>query len=184
MLNKRIEILKTPGKQQSTQSTAPSPSTSKKHFQQQQDIKSVGTTTTVPPPPSSSSLIPLDNTKVTIETIGPKTVTALLRQNATIEPVDTSRGVGKHLVSLLTTASKETTSIKPGYKQSSRDVVIEERYKLDSKLNNPWTSTTSNNLSTVSSSLQSNTATIYNTNKLPPVIGNRKSTSKCFLCKK
>jgi hypothetical protein len=72
----------------------------------------------------------------------------LLRQNATIEPVDTSRGVGKHLVSLLTTASKETTSIKTGntfysyhldllsyfrsigYKQSSRDVVIEERYKV------------------------------------------------------
>jgi hypothetical protein len=43
-----------------------------------------------------------------LETIGPKTVSALLRQNATIEPVDTSRGVGKHLVSLLTTASKET----------------------------------------------------------------------------
>lgn len=49
-----------------------------------------------------------------LETIGPKTVSALLRQNATIEPVDTSRGVGKHLVSLLTTASKETTSIKTG----------------------------------------------------------------------
>ena len=49
-----------------------------------------------------------------VETIGPKTVTALLRQNATIEPVDTSRGVGKHLVSLLTTASKETASTKPG----------------------------------------------------------------------
>jgi hypothetical protein len=49
-----------------------------------------------------------------IETIGPKTVNALLRQNATIEPVDTSRGMGKHLVSLLTTASKETTSIKTG----------------------------------------------------------------------
>jgi hypothetical protein len=83
-----------------------------------------------------------------IETIGPKTVSALLRQNATIEPVDTSRGVGKHLVSLLTTASKETTSIKTGktfysyhlyllsscfyigYKQSSRDAVIEERYKV------------------------------------------------------
>ncbi len=45
---------------------------------------------------------------VILETIGPKTVSALLRQNATIEPVDTSRGVGKHLVSLLTTASKET----------------------------------------------------------------------------
>jgi AN1-type zinc finger and ubiquitin domain-containing protein 1 len=41
-----------------------------------------------------------------------------------------------------------------------------------------------NNSSIVSSSLQSNTATIYNTNKLPPVIVNRKSTSKCFLCKK
>jgi hypothetical protein len=80
MLNKRIEILKTPGKQM-PQSTAPSPSSSttmfsaapppsKKHFQQQQqqDIKPVGATaTTVPPPPSSSSsLIPLDNTKVTI----------------------------------------------------------------------------------------------------------------------
>jgi hypothetical protein len=78
MLNKRIEVLKTPGKQPSPQSTAPSPSsssstmfsqappTSKRHFQQQQhDIKSVGATNTVPPP-SSSSLIPLDNTKVTI----------------------------------------------------------------------------------------------------------------------
>jgi hypothetical protein len=49
-----------------------------------------------------------------LETIGPKTVSALLRQKATIEPVDTSRGVGKHLVSLLTTASKETASIKNG----------------------------------------------------------------------
>jgi hypothetical protein len=49
-----------------------------------------------------------------VETIGPKTVSALLRQNATIEPVDTSRGVGKHLVSLLTTASKETASMKNG----------------------------------------------------------------------
>jgi hypothetical protein len=76
MLNKRIEILKTPGKQQSPQSTAPSPSSSsttmfppapppsKKHYQQQ-DNKSVGSTTTVSPT-SSSSLIPLDNTKVTI----------------------------------------------------------------------------------------------------------------------
>ncbi|CAF3742076.1 unnamed protein product [Adineta steineri] len=195
ILNKRIEMFKTPGKQLSSQSTAPSPtsssttmfspvpSQSKRHFQQQ-DTKSVGTTTTSVPP-SSSSLIPLDNTKVTIETIGPKTVTALLRQNATIEPVDTSRGVGKHLVSLLTTASKETTSIKPNYKQSSRDVVIEERYKLDSKLNSPWSNTTSNtNISTVSSSLQSNAAAIYNANKLPSVIVNRKSTSKCFLCKK
>jgi hypothetical protein len=79
MLNKRIEILKTPGKQQSPQSTAPSPSSSsttmlppppppppppsKRHFHQQ-DIKSVGATATVPPPPSS--VIPLDNTKVTI----------------------------------------------------------------------------------------------------------------------
>ncbi|CAF3535247.1 unnamed protein product [Rotaria sordida] len=185
--NKRIEVLKTPGKKQSTQSSFSSSSLSscttifsaaststKRHFQQQ-DIKSVGATATVPPP-SSSSLIPLDNTKVTIETIGSKTVSALLRQNATIEPVDTSRGVGKHLVSLLTTASKETTSIKTGYKASSRDTVFEERYKLDPKLNNLWSSTTSNNLSTVSSSLQSS--------KLPPVIVNRKSTSKCFLCKK
>lgn len=86
MLNKRIEILKTPGKQQTPQSTAPSPSStsttmfppappsSKKYFQtpastsqQSQDIKSVGATATVPPSTSSSSsLIPLDNTKVTI----------------------------------------------------------------------------------------------------------------------
>lgn len=203
MINKPIELLKTPNKQQSPvpslssplttilpPAVAPSSSSSRKHFQQsqtQQDLKSTTATSTAPPPPStssSSSLNPLDNTKVTIETIGPKAVTALLRQNATIEPVDTSRGVGKHLVSLLTTASKDTTSIKTGYKQSSRDVVIEERYKLDTKLTTPWSSTTSNNPSTVSSSLQSNTATIYNTNKLPPVIGNRKSTSKCFLCKK
>ncbi|CAF3943968.1 unnamed protein product [Rotaria magnacalcarata] len=189
MLNKRIEILKTPGKQQSPQSTAPSPSSSSntiyppppppsntsKRNVPQKEIKSVPTTTTVPP--SSSSLIPIDSTKVTIETIGPKTVSALLRQNATIEPVDTSRGVGKHLVSLLTTASKETTSIKTGYKQSSRDAIIEERYKLDSKLSNPWSNTINNNL-------QSNTTTSYNSNKLPPVIINRKSTSKCFLCKK
>ncbi|CAF1242032.1 unnamed protein product [Rotaria sp. Silwood1] len=188
ILNKRIEVLKTPGKKQSTPSTMSSPSSSsttifppastssKRHFQQQ-DIKSIGATATVPPPSSSSSSRnPLDNTKVTIETIGSKTVSALLRQNATIEPVDTSRGVGKHLVSLLTTASKDTTSIKTGYKPSSRDAVIEERYKLDPKLNNLWSSPTSNNLSTVSSSLQSS--------KLPPVIVNRKSTSKCFLCKK
>ncbi len=81
-----------------------------------------------------------------LETIGPKTVSALLRQNATIEPVDTSRGVGKHLVSLLTTASKEpgtissffyfldylSLSFSVGYKQSSRDAVIEERYKVNS----------------------------------------------------
>jgi hypothetical protein len=69
MLNKRIEILKTPGKQQSP---APSPSSSlninhppppppsKRHFQQQ-DNKSIGTTT-----PSSSSMLPIDSTKVTI----------------------------------------------------------------------------------------------------------------------
>jgi hypothetical protein len=55
--------------------------------------------------------------------------------------VDTSRGVGKHLVSLLTTASKETGTISSfhlpdllvfsvGYKQSSRDAIIEERYKV------------------------------------------------------
>ncbi|CAF2932413.1 unnamed protein product [Rotaria sp. Silwood2] len=187
ILNKRIEVLKTPGKKQSTISSQsssssttifPSASTSSKRYFQQQDIKSVGTTATVPPPSSSSSssLNQLDNTKVTIETIGSKTVSALLRQNATIEPVDTSRGVGKHLVSLLTTASKETTSMKTGYKPSSRDAIIEERYKLEPKLNNLWSSTTSNNLSTVSSSLQSS--------KLPPVIVNRKSTSKCFLCKK
>jgi hypothetical protein len=77
MLNKRIEILKTPGKQ-TPQSTAPSPSSttmfsaapplSKKHFQQQQqqEIKPTVATTTTAPPPASSSLIPLDNTKVTI----------------------------------------------------------------------------------------------------------------------
>lgn len=79
-----------------------------------------------------------------LETIGPKTVSALLRQNATIEPVDTSRGVGKHLVSLLTTASRETSTILYflsslnafvflpliGYKQPTRDAVIEERYKV------------------------------------------------------
>ncbi|CAF0985164.1 unnamed protein product [Rotaria sp. Silwood1] len=196
MLNKRIEILKTPGKQQSPQSTAPSPSSSlntifpsasavpspsKRNFQQK-DIKPVSTTTTVPP--TSSSHLPIDSTKVTIETIGPKTVSALLRQNATIEPVDTSRGVGKHLVSLLTTASKETASIKTGYKQSTRDAIIEERYRLDSKLSNPWSNTTNNNLLTANSNIQSNTTMIYNSNKLPPVIVNRKPTSKCFLCKK
>lgn len=49
-----------------------------------------------------------------LESIGPKTVSALLRQKATIEPVDTSRGVGKHLYSLLTTVSRETTAIKTG----------------------------------------------------------------------
>jgi len=153
MINKPIELLKTPSKQQSSTTTVLPPP------KKQQDSKSTGaTSSTVPPPPStssSSSLNPLDNTKVTIgksfvfiiskscfihrlnsvETIGPKAVTALLRQNATIEPVDTSRGVGKHLVSLLTTASKDTTSIKTGYKQSSRDVVIEERYKVKTKSN-------------------------------------------------
>jgi predicted nucleic acid binding AN1-type Zn finger protein len=51
-------------------------------------------------------------------------------------------------------------------------------------LNNTWHNTISNNASTVSSSFQSNTATIYNGNKLPPVVINRKSTTKCFLCKK
>ena len=74
MLNKRIEVLKTPAKQ--PQSTAPSPSSSstasifpsssslsKRHFQQQ-DVKSVGATATVPP--SSSSHNALDNTTVTI----------------------------------------------------------------------------------------------------------------------
>lgn len=82
MLNRRIEILKTPGKQQPPQSTAPSPSlssnpvfstastSSKKHFQQQQDVKPTAATATTAPPPtsssSSSSLIPLDNAKVTI----------------------------------------------------------------------------------------------------------------------
>ncbi|CAF0934228.1 unnamed protein product [Adineta ricciae] len=204
ILNKRIEILKPSGKQQSSHSCTASPITStpssavsttamftsspsqsKRNISQQQpETKSLGATGIVPPPSSSSSLMPLDNAKVTIETIGPKTVTALLRQNATIEPVDTSRGMGKHLVSLLTTASKETTSVKPSYKQSSRDVVIEERFKLDSKLTNPWSSTTTNNSTTMGSSLQSTAATIYNSNKLPSVIVNRKSTSKCFLCKK
>lgn len=75
MLNKRIEILKTPGKQQSPQSTAPSPSSSSntvfpsppapsKRNSQQKETKSVGTTSTVPT--SSSSLLPVDSTKVTI----------------------------------------------------------------------------------------------------------------------
>ncbi|CAF1205739.1 unnamed protein product [Adineta steineri] len=187
MINKRIELLKTPGKQPSTTSPSssisntifplPPPPPSKRHFTQP-DIKSVGNTI----PTSSSSLMPIDSTKVTIETIGSKTVSALLRQNATIEPVDTSRGVGKHLVSLLTTASKETSSMKNSYKQSSRDAIIEERYKLDSKSNNPWSNIASNASSTVNNNIQS--TTIYNPNKLPPVIINRKSTSKCFLCKK
>jgi hypothetical protein len=72
MLNKRIEILKTPGKQQPTAPSPtnttfppppPPPPSSKRHFQQQ-DMKSVGTTTNVPS--TSSSLIPIDSTKVTI----------------------------------------------------------------------------------------------------------------------
>ena len=74
MLNKRLEVLKTPAKQ--PQSTAPSPSSSstttifpsssslsKRHFQQQ-DVKPVGATATVPP--SSTSHNSLDNTTVTI----------------------------------------------------------------------------------------------------------------------
>ncbi|CAF1482181.1 unnamed protein product [Adineta ricciae] len=182
MLNKRFEILKTPGKQQSTTPLTasslsnatcplapPPPPPSKRHFAQQ-NIKPVATNTT-----SSSSLIPIDSTKVTIETIGSKTVSALLRQNATIEPVDTSRGVGKHLVSLLTTASKETSSTKSSYKQPSRDAIVDERFKLDSKLT---TSLSSNVTATTSNS------STCNPNRLPPVIINRKSTSKCFLCKK
>ncbi len=76
ILNKRIERLKTPGKQQTSQATAPSPSSSsmtmfppapppsKRPFQQQ-GIKSVGATGGSVPSPSSS-LIPLDNPKVTI----------------------------------------------------------------------------------------------------------------------
>jgi hypothetical protein len=64
MLNKRIEILKTPGKQQSPlpspssslNTTFPPPPPSKR-----QDMKSVGRTT-----PSSSSILPMDSTKVTI----------------------------------------------------------------------------------------------------------------------
>lgn len=75
MLNKRIEILKTPGKQ--PQSTAPSPSSSStttvfpsssslsKRHGSQQEVKSTGATATVPPS-SSSSHNPLDNTTVTI----------------------------------------------------------------------------------------------------------------------
>jgi AN1-type zinc finger and ubiquitin domain-containing protein 1 len=56
---------------------------------------------------------------------------------------------------------------------------------LDTKLNNnPWSNTINNNSSTICNSFQSNPTTIYNTNKLPPVIINRKPTSKCFLCKK
>ncbi|CAF0802401.1 unnamed protein product [Didymodactylos carnosus] len=184
MLSKRIEMLKT-GKQQQQQQQAtipPSPSSSSTAiFPSPPSILSTKRDSNNENKPTTKSVVsstsvtaqgsPYDSTKVTIETIGPKTVSALLRQNATIEPVDTSRGVGKHLVSLLTTASKET-SIK------------EERYKLDSKLN-PW-STTSINGSTVSS-LNSTTATIYsntNSNKLPPVIISRKPTAKCFLCKK
>ena len=149
MLNKRIETLKTPGKQPPPQSTAPSPASSsttilpsassrryaQQQQQQQQDARSMGTTGTLPSTPPAT-VLPMDSTKVTIgessgssfkdricsllETIGPKTVSALLRQNATIEPVDTSRGVGRHLVSLLTTASKETASLKTGtYFESS-----------------------------------------------------------------
>jgi hypothetical protein len=70
MLNKRIEILKTPGKQQSPipspslntnfPQPPPPPPPSKRHFQQQ-DIKSIPTAT-----PSASSILPIDSTKVTI----------------------------------------------------------------------------------------------------------------------
>ena len=75
MLNKRIELLKTPGKQSLPQSTAPSPASSstpilpsassKRYAQQQQDARSLGTTATLPstPPPS---MLPMDSTKVTI----------------------------------------------------------------------------------------------------------------------
>lgn len=57
MLNKRIEILKTPGKQQSSvhSPNAPPPAPSKR-----QDIKSIPTT------PTTSSIRPMDSTKVTI----------------------------------------------------------------------------------------------------------------------
>lgn len=79
ILNKRIEVLKTPGKKkESTQpigSSTASPSTtifpaasssSRRHYQQQ-DIKSLGATATVPPSSiASSTHVPLDNTKVTI----------------------------------------------------------------------------------------------------------------------
>ncbi|CAF0721874.1 unnamed protein product [Didymodactylos carnosus] len=177
--NKRIEMLKA-GKQQSPMPPSPSSSSTaifpppSSIVSTKRDSNNENNSTTKPVISSTSvatQSLPYDSTKVTIETIGSKTVTALLRQNATIEPVDTSRGVGRHLVSLLTTASKETSN-------------KEERYKLDAKLN-PW-STTSINGSTISS-LNSTTATIYsntNPNKLPPVIISRKSTAKCFLCKK
>lgn len=75
MLNKRIEILKTPGKQ--PQSTAPSPSSSTattvfpptstltKRHASQQESKPAGATATNPPA-SNTSHNPLDNTTVTI----------------------------------------------------------------------------------------------------------------------
>ena len=64
MLNRRIEILKTPGKQQ--QSSVPSPSSSittnvpPPAPSKRQDIKSIPTT------PTTSSIRPMDSTKVTI----------------------------------------------------------------------------------------------------------------------
>ena len=139
VFNRRLESVRNSAKQTVSQSTLPSPSpstpliapaqSSTKRFVQQQEINHPSGTVPSTPTPT---IMPLDNTKVTIgklsssmskdflmkfpydyiETIGSKTVSALLRQNATIEPVDTSRGVGKHLVSLLTNASKDTISSK------------------------------------------------------------------------
>ena len=79
MLNKRLEALKTPGKQLSSASNISSPSSSsaaifpptsflsrRHHQQQQQEAKATTGATHTLPPPSSSSLNTLDNTKVTI----------------------------------------------------------------------------------------------------------------------
>ena len=76
MLNRRLETLKTPGKQQSTASNISSPSSSsaaifpptsflsRRYYQQQEPKATTGATHTLPPP--SSSVNTLDNTKVTI----------------------------------------------------------------------------------------------------------------------
>lgn len=57
MLNRRIEILKTPGKQQSPLASPPPPPPPPS---KRQDIKSIPTT------PAASSMLPIDSTKVTI----------------------------------------------------------------------------------------------------------------------
>jgi hypothetical protein len=160
MLNKRIEILKTPGKQQSP---APSPTSSiNTNFpsppapSKRQDLKSIPTT------PSASSILPMDSTKVTIGKLNnikySHDYSFSFRNNRSKNCLCTSSTKCYYRTSGYFSRCWQTScftsynciqrtgydfllfyfldylslSFSVGYKQSSRDAVIEERYKVNS----------------------------------------------------